>query len=145
MRTAHRHFLLLHFRSPPEPVAVHRWSPFPSQSPLLLLRQRSAVSISAADDGSPRRVAVRRLHCQRRSSTAVGLQRRHAERWTSPPLPASSLAVELQRRQSLLIAVELQHRHAERWTSPPLPASSLAVELQRRQSLLIAVELQRRH
>ncbi|RAL47119.1 hypothetical protein DM860_014013 [Cuscuta australis] len=95
----------------PSEVAVHRRSPFPSQSPLLLLRQRSAVSISAADDGSPRRVSVRRLHCQRQSSTAVGLQRRHAERWTSPPLPASSLAVELQCRQSLLIPVELQCRH----------------------------------
>ncbi|VFQ90028.1 unnamed protein product [Cuscuta campestris] len=56
-------------------VAAHRRSPFPSQpsspslQPLFHLRWKSAI---IADE----------------------LQRRHAERWTSPELPASFLAVD---------------------------------------------------
>ncbi|VFQ83168.1 unnamed protein product [Cuscuta campestris] len=77
-----------------------RRSPFPSQSPPLLPSPVAAALI--VDE----------------------LQRRHAERWTSPPLPASFLADELQRRQSLLIAVELPLRHCRRRPSPsPHPAA----------------------
>ncbi|VFQ76124.1 unnamed protein product [Cuscuta campestris] len=86
-------------------------------APLFLLRRKStiiAVKCSAAVSPSPE---VR--HHRR------GVQRRHAERWTSPPLPASFLAVELQRRQSLLIVVELPLRHCRRRLSPsPHPAAA---------------------
>ncbi|VFQ72287.1 unnamed protein product [Cuscuta campestris] len=61
------------------------------------LRQRSAVSISTADDGSPRRAAVRRLHCQRRSSSSSSCSSANRRCFAfagSPPL------ITVERRQS---------------------------------------------
>ncbi|VFQ83119.1 unnamed protein product [Cuscuta campestris] len=101
----------------PPPVAAHRRrvAPSPSLQPPSPLAQPPSSPSSAA----------LLFHLRRKSFLADELQRRHAERWTSPPLPASFLVVELQRRQSLLIAIELPLRHCHRRPSPsPHPAAA---------------------
>ncbi|VFQ83162.1 unnamed protein product [Cuscuta campestris] len=93
--------------------------------PLLAVKCSAAVSSFAGSPSPPLPSAAAASFASSRRHHRRRVQRRHAERWTSPPLPTSFLAVELQRRQSLLIAVELPLHHCRRRPSPsPHPAAA---------------------